>query len=397
MAHAAYAVCAPGLESLTVNELRQLDIEPSTVEPGGVAFRASDILLAHALVQLRTATRVLIRAAEFRTTGFPQLVKRARAIPWGTWVVEGGRFHLRVTCKKSKLYHSGAVADRIAEAIMAAVPGAGPASRDHDHEVEHSVQLFVVRIAHDVCTISADAAGSPLHQRGYRQAVAKAPLRESLAAAMLIGAEWNERSAVYDPLCGSGTIVIEAALRAARIAPGLARTFAAERWPSTNPRAWAEARSAAASAVRKEGLPPLVGSDRDAGAIEAARSNAERAGVGPHIEFLVAPLSAATPPTTSGLLITNPPYGVRVGDNATLRNLYARLGTIAREAFAGWSFAMLSADRTRGHVLERQMGMGLTTVWQSSNGGIPVRLLRRQDGTKTEKRNAPRQRSGRRA
>jgi putative N6-adenine-specific DNA methylase len=126
----------------------------------------------------------------------------------------------------------------------------------------------------------------------------------------------------------------------------------------------------------------MVGSDRDAGAIEAARSNAERAGVAHHIEFFVAPLSTATPPATGGLLITNPPYGVRTGDSATLRNLYARLGTVARDAFAGWSFAMLSADRTRGHVLERQLGMRLTPAWQSTNGGIPVRLLRTRSRTR---------------
>jgi hypothetical protein len=131
----------------------------------------------------------------------------------------------------------------------------------------------------------------------------------------------------------------------------------------------------------------LIGSDRDAGAIEAARANAERAGVGRHVEFFVAPLSDVTPPAPRGLLITNPPYGVRVGDSATLRNLYAKLGVVARTAFAGWRFAMLSADRTRGHVLERQLGMRLTSVWQSTNGGIPVRLLmRRREDEKTRRR-----------
>jgi putative N6-adenine-specific DNA methylase len=226
-----------------------------------------------------------------------------------------------------------------------------------------------------VCTISVDAAGAALHRRGYRQALAKAPLRETLAAAMLLGAEWNGSTALCDPFCGSGTIAIEAALLARGVPPGLHRSFAAERWPSADASLWREVRSRAASVVGDALLPPIVGSDRDAGAVEAARANAERAGVGGDIEFAIASVSAVHAPAAAGLLVTNPPYGVRTGDTATLRNLHARFGAVARREFAGWRAAVLSADRTRGHVLERQLGLRLAPAWRSVNGGIPVRLL----------------------
>jgi len=341
-----------------------------------VAFACNGSQLATALIQLRTVTRVLVRVAEFRATKFAQLERQARAISWNVWQPANRGARFRVTCRKSRLYHSDAVAERIAGAVAEQVPGVqtAEAARDDDDDAGDA-QLFVVRMSHDVCTISVDAAGAPLYMRGYRQEVAKAPLRETLAAAMLIGAGWNRTTAVCDVFCGSGTIVIEAALIARGIAPGLKRSFAAERWPSADGTAWREVRARAQSGVRDVVPPPLVGTDRDAGAIEAARANAERAGVGDDIEFRVAAMSDASAPAATGLLVTNPPYGVRTGEAATLRNLYARLGAVARDEFAGWHAAILSGDRTSGHVLERQLRLRLTPAWRSVNGGIPVRLL----------------------
>ena len=327
--------------------------------------------------------------AEFRATSFAQLERRARAIAWSEWVPAGGRVRFRVTCKKSKLYHSDAVAERLGNAVVAAVPRSSAAGRVkgredsdaastelvRDDDDADDAQMFVVRLVRDECTISVDAAGTLLHKRGYRQAVAKAPLRETLAAAMLLGARWDTDTALCDPLCGSGTIIIEAALMARRIAPGMQRTFAAERWPSADGAVWKEIRARAQAAVRPRASAPLVGSDRDAGAIDAARANAERAGVGSDTEFFVGSVSAARAPSESGVLACNPPYGVRVGESAALRDLYAQLGRVARERFAGWQLALLSGDRSRGHVLERQLALSLRGAWQSRNGGIPVRLL----------------------
>lgn len=333
-------------------------------------------MLATALVHLRTVTRVLVRAAEFRATSFAQLEQRARAIPWATWIAPGGRARFRVTCRKSRLYHSDAVAQRLASALVGAVTGAviAEGAGDEDDGTEDA-QLFVVRMSDNACTVSVDAAGDPLYRRGYRQAVAKAPIRETLAAAMLIGAEWDGQSALYDPMCGSGTLIIEGALLARRIAPGLQRSFAAERWPSARAAPWRMVRADAAAAALPRAPAALAGSDRDAGAIVAARANAERAGVTDDVEFTVAPVSAIRAPAEHGLLITNPPYGVRIGETRELRDLYAALGRVARERFAAWACALLSADRTPGHSLERQLGLDLREIWRTTNGGIPVRLV----------------------
>jgi putative N6-adenine-specific DNA methylase len=232
-------------------------------------------------------------------------------------------------------------------------------------------QLFVVRMDHDECTISVDASGELLHRRGYRKAVGRAPLRETLAAAMLVGVDWDARSPLVDPMCGSGTIAIEAATRARRIAPGLKRRFAAERWPESDANDWSAARATSEARVLPSAPGPIIASDRDAGAIEAAIANAERAGVGADITFTQRTLSALDVPPGPGLVISNPPYGVRVGETAELRDLFARLGQVAREKCAGWRVALLSADRA----LEAQTALPFREVLQTSNGGIAVRLI----------------------
>lgn len=333
-------------------------------------------MLARSLLNLRTVNRVLVRATSFRATSFAQLEARAKKVPWERWVSPGGAVRFRVTCRKSRLYHSDAVAERLAGVLTGGVPGARiVASAVDDDDAALPAQLFVVRMADDVCTISADAAGAPMHKRGYRLAVAKAPLRETLAAAMLLGAEWTGAAALVDPLCGSGTIPIEGALIARHIAPGLSRAFAAESWPCADSAAWRAERGRAAAAVCPAAAAPIEGSDRDEGAIQAATDNARAAGVENDVVFRVAAVSAVRSPAPRGLLATNPPYGVRTGDRATLRDLYARLGRVIRDEFPEWRCAILSADRSRGHELERQLRLPVRPVWRTTNGGIPVRLL----------------------
>lgn len=392
MRYDAWAIAAPGLEPIVLDELRALSFADADAQPGGVAFRCDARGLATAQIGLRVASRVVVRIASFRATAFHELERAARKVEWQRFVPAGGRIRLRVTCRKSRLYHSDAVAQRVAEAIERAVPGAtaGNQSRgananedpvatgaidEDDADIGATSQLFVVRLDRDLCIISADASGVLLHRRGYRVAVAKAPLRETLAAAMLLGAHWNPATPLVDPLCGSGTIAIEAAMMARRIAPGLARNFAAERWPEVGASVFDAAKDRAREMMLPRASAPIVGSDRDAGAIDAARANAERAGVGADIEFLKRALSAARPPDmpapVAGLLIANPPYGVRIGDATALRDLFARIGQLARGPFTGWSVALLSADRA----LDAQVKLPFTERFRTSNGGIPVRLI----------------------
>ena len=233
-------------------------------------------------------------------------------------------------------------------------------------------QLFLVRFVHDVCTISADSSGELLHRRGYRLATAKAPLRETLAAATLLAMDYDGSVPLMDPMCGAGTIAIEAALIARRIAPGISRAFSCERWPGAPARKFAEQRAAA----REQELPraawPIVASDRDAGGVAAAVANAERAGVAADIEVHRGALSGIERPQGRGLLVTNPPYGARVSAGGDVRNLYAQLGNVARARCGGWTIAFLSADRT----MDAQLKLPLTEVLRFRNGGIPVRLMR---------------------
>lgn len=375
-----FAVTAPGLEELAREELGALGVE-GVAEPGGVAWEGSREELYAANLRLRTASRVLVRVAEFRAKTFFELERHARKVEWERFVEPGGAVGLRVTTRKSRLYHQGAVAQRVREAIehrCGAIRAADAPGGEEGEETEGAdEQLFVVRFVHDRCTISADASGALLHLRGYRQAVAKAPLRETLAAACLLGSGWRGDAPLLDPMCGSGTLVIEAALLARNIPPGLAgaerqpRRFAFQRWPDFDAALWGRMVAEARAGIRGAAGVALLGSDRDAGAIEAARSNAERAGVLSDLELSVRPVSAVEPPPGPGWLVTNPPYGARVGETRALRDLYAGLGNVARRHLAGWTLAMLSADPG----LEAQVGIPFGEAVRTRNGGIPVRLV----------------------
>ena len=371
-----FAIVAPGLEALALAEARALGL-PAELQSGGggIAWRGDlrSVLVANA--GLRIASRVVVRLAAFEARSFAELERHARQIPWASVVTPAAAVRFRVTCKKSKLYHSDAVAQRLADAVTRAIPGVraeGASGSDDDAPLADDAQLFVVRLLRDECAVSADTSGTLLHRRGYRQATAKAPLRETIAAALLAASGWDCMSPLVDPLCGSGTIPIEGALRARGLAPGAHRTFAAERWPGVSRTLGDRVRAELAERAGPTPTVRIVGSDRDAGAIEAARANAERAGVASDIDFSVRSLSAAAFPTEArGWVVSNPPYGVRVGDADRVRDLWAQLGHVLRERARGWRVALLSPDPA----LERQLRIPLFVVAQTTNGGIPVRLV----------------------
>lgn len=372
-AMSCFAVTAPGLEALCAAELAALGLG-GTAEPGGIAFSGDLAAVARANLWLRTASRVLVRVAEFRATAFYELELHAKRIEWARFLAPGARVSFRVTCKKSKLYHSDAVAQRLEDAVRRAVPNIDTTRSTDDDEDGAPVagrQLFVVRLLHDTCRVSIDSSGALLHMRGYRQQLAKAPLRETLAAAVLLGAGWTGDAPLTDPMCGSGTIPIEAALIARRIAPGRDRAFAFQRWPNVDAASWSSLVADARAKELARAPVAIVGCDRDEGAIAAARANAARAGVTDDVDLSVQPISALAAADPPGLIAINPPYGVRIGEADRLRNLYAQLGNVARRARAGWSLALLSADRS----LERHVGLAFEERFATRNGGIPVRLV----------------------
>jgi putative N6-adenine-specific DNA methylase len=216
-----FAVTAPGIEAVTAREIAELGMQVTSSEPGGVSFETDAAGIARANLWLRTASRILVRVAEFHAYSFAELERHARKVPWDDYLAEDVRPVFRVTSKKSKLYHQDAIAERLTRWI----------GRDVSDEVPE--QLFVVRVHRDRVTISADASGELLHKRGYRLEAGKAPLRETLAAAMLLAIGWDGTVPLVDPFAGSGTIPIEAALIACGMAPGAGRSFAMYSWPGT--------------------------------------------------------------------------------------------------------------------------------------------------------------------
>ena len=317
---------------------------------------------------LRTASRVVVRVAQFRATEFFELEKRAKKIPWEQFGAAGhAEFH--VTARKSRLYHSDAIAERLLSALGPR-PSAPSALTAESREPKAESQLFVVRVFRDEFTISADSSGELLHMRGYRQAVGKAPLRETLAAALLLAAGWTGETPLIDPLCGSGTIPIEGALLARRMAPGLRRRFAFQKWAGYEDVEWQTLVTHAETVALASSPVPILGSDRDAGAIESSKANAARAGVS-DVVFSAGSVSAMTPGDHPGLIATNPPYGKRASKSSDVRNLYAQLGKVLRKRCAGWRFALYSPESR----LSQQIGLSLEEMFRTSNGGIRVAAL----------------------
>ena len=369
-----FAAVAPGLEAMALAEARSLGL-PARSEEGGLAWRGDARSVVVANVGLRIASRVLVRVASFEARTFVELERWGRRIPWSRVARPGAKVRFRVTCRKSRLYHSDAVAQRLGDAVVRAVPGALVDQRsagEEDTPEREDEALFVVRFHHDRCTVSADASGALLHRRGYRQATAKAPLRETLAAALVVASEWDGVAPLVDPMCGSGTVPIEAALLARRIPPGARRRFAIEEWPGVPSEIGQSVRAELGAARLAVSPAPIIGSDRDAGAIESAQGNAERAGVAADVEFGVHALSAMRLPDAGrGWIVSNPPYGVRVGDGGRVRDLWAQLGNVLRRRAPGWRVTLLSPDQA----LERQLQIPMQVVARTTNGGIPVRIV----------------------
>ena len=372
-----FAVTLPGLETYARQELTKLEIEaPEDLdlrgepmeESGGVAFEASFTDLFRANLNLRTVNRVLARLGEFHASAFSELRKKASRLTWESYIQPGQDVSLRVTCHKSRLLHTTGIAERVAGAIHDRL-GVEPHLVKFDESNEFSSQLILVRIVDDICTISLDTSGALLHRRGYRLETGKAPLRETLAAGIIMAAGWEPTVPLVDPFCGSGTIAIEAALMALGIPPGLQRDFAFMKWPCFDKHKW-EGVLAHAQKAKKTTFPSILASDRDAGVIQMATNNAQRAGVLKNIQFTVQAFSKVEPGNEKGWLIANPPYGRRVDSNRDLRDLYAGLGNVLRKRFSGWQAGILC----NSVALIGQMKMEMVNSIPLFNGGIPVRF-----------------------
>jgi putative N6-adenine-specific DNA methylase len=356
-------VCVPGLETWLAEEAKASGFIVTGRIAGGITLSGRWPEVWRANLELRGASRVLARIGEFRVSHLAQLDKKARAFPWKEILRKDVPVAVEATCRKSKIYHSGAAEQRIATAIQEEL---GAAISDE------APVMIKARIDNDVCTLSVDTSGGLLHKRGSKQAMAKAPMRETMAALMLRACGFNGTQTVLDPLCGSGTFVIEAAEWAAGLKPGRNRGFAFEQLATFNATTW----QAMKTAVPHETSLRFYGSDRDAGAAAAAKANAERAGISGLTEFTRKTISDITPPPgLPGLVIMNPPYGTRIGEAKKLEALYAAIGAVLKDRFAGWKLGLITSNTQ----LAGQTGI----TWQGKplsilHGGLRVGLYRAQ-------------------
>ena len=367
-----FAVVAPGLEPAARREVEALSgVSDVQAEPGGVEWTAPVLGGLEANLWLRTATRVLARVGTAEAREFGKLRRRAAGLPWDRFVARNAAVAIRASTSRCRLYHTGALAENAVLAIADTVPGVHAAAKD-----DPAALAILIRGVEDRFTFSVDASGERLHRRGARLEIGAAPLRETLAAGLLALAGWDPSQPLCDPVCGAGTIPIEAALAAIGRAPGLEREFALEDWPLFAAVAPSEAAALRESARGRIGAPPpavIAGSDRDPAMIESAGRNAARAGVAEQIAFVCRDLGDARPPSeTPGLVIANPPYGRRLGDPRAAVRIYRDLGRVLRAHFRGWRAAVVVPARLPG--AGDALRLVLPDRHRLRNGGLPIEL-----------------------
>ncbi|MFP7673286.1 class I SAM-dependent RNA methyltransferase [Marivita sp. S0852] len=352
----------PGLEPLLRDEAREKGFANAQTVPGGVTLAGDWSEVWRANLVLRGAGRVLARIARFRAMHLAQLDKRSRKVAWTDLLRPDVPYRVEASCKKSRIYHAGAAAQRVETALTDAL-GQGPSDQ---------AQVVVrVRIEDDLCEISLDTSGEALHRRGHKQAVGKAPIRETLAALVLRSCGYIGTEPVLDPMCGSGTFVIEAAEMAKALAPGRDRSFGFELLASFDADAWRALKAARlAPQPTKE---TFYGYDRDAGAIANATANADRAGVSDVTQFRHQPVADLTAPDgPTGLVIVNPPYGGRIGNRKLLFALYGRFGSVMKDQFKGWRVGIVTSDKG----LARATGLQFRNVSAPiPHGGLKVQVF----------------------
>lgn len=363
-----FASCAPGLEALLQAELLSLGALRPRVVPGGVEMEGHRRFLFRANLESGLATHVRVRVGAFVAERFEALVRAATALPWEAFLRPGVGRTVRASATKSRLHHTGAIAERLLAAIATRL-GDGLEAPSPD-----GVPV-AIRLIHDRALVSIDTSGAPLHRRGYRLAVSEAPLREDLARALLVAAGWDPSTPLVDPFCGAGTLPIEGAGLARRLAPGRDRSFAFERTALMHEPTWAAVREQAEAAALPHAPASLLAADRNPRAMAAAEANAARARVTDDLTLSVAAVSAldltAVAGAPAGLVVANPPYGHRLGDAHALAPLYRALGRRARALPAGWRVAVLTSERRLGMLVSPH----LRTAFVTDSGGLRVRAL----------------------
>lgn len=351
-----FAVVPPGLEPVVARELSWLGVKGSTTT-GGVAFEATIEEGAQLCTVLRTPARLLLRIATKDTRSLRALAQFVGGVDWERFLHPRAAINVVASCHRSRLYRRDIVAQKVETVLKSILRRRASTHRGRPPRL---TQRILIRIDNDQATLSIDAGGELLHRRGWRTSSVRAPIRENLAAAMLIAAGWQGDEALLDPFCGSGTIPIEAALMAAQRMPWTARSFAWEEWPIMGGQRPRRERGSRVSVS-------IVGSDQDAPSIVACTENAERAGVS--VDWRLQQVTDIVAPSPFGLIVTNPPYGRRLGQR--IRGVYVRFGQTLQERFSGWRVAFLAPNERLAKAVHPNV-QRLTTF---PNGGIRVGLF----------------------
>jgi putative N6-adenine-specific DNA methylase len=335
------APCHFGMEAVLKREITDLGYDIASVEDGRVTFIGDDEAICRANVFLRTAERVLLKVGSFHAETFEELFQGTRAICWEDYIPQEGKFWVaKASSIKSKLFSPSDIQSIMKKAMVERLKGAYGVQWFPESGSSYPLRVFLHK---DEVTIGIDTTGDSLHRRGYRTLTSKAPITETLAAALIMLTPWNKDRILVDPFCGSGTFVIEAAMMAANMAPGMNRSFLAEDWKNLIPRkCWYETMDEANDLFDSDVKVDIQGYDIDGEIVKAARANAESAGVDHMIHFQQRPLASLSHPKKYGFIITNPPYGERIEEKKNLPELYRQIGE-RYKALDAWSLYMITA------------------------------------------------------
>ncbi|WP_152401290.1 THUMP domain-containing class I SAM-dependent RNA methyltransferase [Paenibacillus cellulositrophicus] len=344
------ATAPMGLEAIVARELKELGYNDVQVENGRVNFTGDYKDICRCNLWLRTSDRILVKMGEFPAKTFDELFEGTKELPWQDWIPANGEFPVEGRSHHSQLSSVPACQGIVKKAIVEKLKQSYHTEWFQENGPRYVIEVNLLK---DVALLTLDTTGPALHKRGYRKLVTEAPLKETMAAALLQISRWNPSRPLYDPCCGSGTILIEAALLGWNIAPGLRRSFPSEHWPAIPEELWSEAREEAFDAVQDDQPLQLTGSDIDPKAIEVAKAAAKSAGLAGEIDFQVLPASKAHPQGEYGCLITNPPYGERLSEKTEVEKLVRTLGNTANQ-LPTWSFFALSPTKQFEHYFGRK-------------------------------------------
>ena len=339
------APCHFGLEAVLKREITELGYEISQVEDGRVTFIGDAEAICRANINLRTAERVLVKVGSFRAVTFDELFEGTKAMDWGCFLPKDGRFWVtKASSVKSKLFSPSDIQSIMKKAMVEKLKKVYGTTVFPETGAAYPVRVFLMK---DEVTVAIDSTGDSLHKRGYRPYTAKAPISETLAAALIMLTPWNKDRILVDPFCGSGTIPIEAAMMAAHMAPGVNRSFLAEQWTNLIPKKfWYEAVNEAMDLVDDSVSVDIQGYDIDGDVIRYARENAKLAGVDHLIHFQQRPVSELSHPKKYGFIICNPPYGERLEEKQALPALYREFGTRFAALDAWSAYVITSYEET---------------------------------------------------